>query len=394
MSVRFRGVIGAATAVVAAAGVLAGCGSSSRSGGSGGKGPVKIGFIQSYSGVGDAFVGDNNHGVAVGLQAVNAGNVAGRKIQIVRADDASDGATATQACLRLINQDHVAAIIGQEISFAQAACNGVAVKIGVPYIYNGPVGVPICTSNYFDVGPTGAEFANPLVDYLVHQKHYHRIYFIGSDDAAPKGLYAQVVNAAKAAGATVIGHQFVPIGTSTYSTELATIAAAKPDAVIEAVVGADAAPFHQQYAAGPTGSIPSADMTLINSLIKVIGPKALNGVYMISPYFPNDPGAANTQFVKQVQSQFGASTEPGTTTVYLYYSMQMVARALKQAGSTSGPALAKALSTMAYSGPAGSWRFEAHHFMGMAMEVGQVQASGDINIVKRTGLLPADQGCH
>jgi len=385
-------------AVVAIALGLAACGGSassssgsggSSSGGSGSAGPIKVGYIQALTGPGNVFATDNNNGINAALAQINANPPGGHKIVLVRADDATDPTTAAQQCSRLVNQDHVVAIIGQEIAAAVAACNEYAQKAGIPYIENAPGAGTYCAANYYNTGPTNQQSANTLIDFLM-SKGYKRIYFVGSDAAAPKLTFQIAEKYLTSKGGTVAGTSYEPLNTSDWSSDLSKIASSHPDAIFSAAIGADDVAFHKQLASNPqTAKIKEADLILLPVLVPVIGPQNLAGSYLEASYLPTITSPASQTFVSAVKAATGGKALPFQDAAFLDYSTHLLAQAIAKAGSNvTGQSLQSALKGQSYTGPAGTWSFASNQLMSMPVYIGQISPSGQVNVVKTTTPLP------
>ena len=385
-------------AVVAIALGLAACGGSassssgsggSSSGGSGSAGPIKVGYIQALTGPGNVFATDNNNGINAALAQINANPPGGHKIVLVRADDATDPTTAAQQCSRLVNQDHVVAIIGQEIAAAVAACNEYAQKAGIPYIENAPGAGTYCAANYYNTGPTNQQSANTLIDFLM-SKGYKRIYFVGSDAAAPKLTFQIAEKYLTSKGGTVAGTSYEPLNTSDWSSDLSKIASSHPDAIFSAAIGADDVAFHKQLASNPqTAKIKEADLILLPVLVPVIGPQNLAGSYLEASYLPTITSPASQTFVSAVKAATGGKALPFQDAAFLDYSAHLLAQAIAKAGSNvTGQSLQSALKGQSYTGPAGTWSFASNQLMSMPVYIGQISPSGQVNVVKTTTPLP------
>lgn len=389
----------------AVAAVLAGCGSSSNgsstaagsgsggsssassaSGGGGGGSSVKVGWIEALTGAGNVFQQDNANGINTALAAVNANPPGGHKIVLVRADDATDPTTAAQACARLINQDHVAAIIGNEIAAAEAACNVYAKKAGVPYIENAPGAGTYCSSNVFNTGPTNQQAANPMIDYLVAHG-LKKVYFLGSNIAAAKVSFQIAENELKSKGGTVAGQSLEPLGTSDWSADLSKIAGSGADAVFEAIPGQDDVPMHKQYASNPqVAKIQQADLVYLPVITPIIGPKNVNGLIIEASYLPTAKTSASQAFIKAVAAA-GGKGQPFQDAAFLDYSVQLLASAIAKAGSTSSAAILKALPSASYTGPAGTWSYTSSGLMQMPQLLAKLSPTGVPKIIQTSGEL-------
>ncbi len=93
-------------------------------------GPIKIGVVSEFS----AVVGEPiARGAQLAADEVNAkGGINGRKIEIVAYDDHSSAADAVRAYQRLVQQDHVAAVVTTFISEVALAIEPWAARLHMP----------------------------------------------------------------------------------------------------------------------------------------------------------------------------------------------------------------------------------------------------------------------
>ena len=318
--------------------------------------PYKIGYVLALSGTGSAFADPAQQGMELAVEDINGNNAAGRPITTVIADDGTDPRMAAEACNRLVTQDKVDAIIGYESTPARVACNQAAQRAGIPYIASSNSGGDICAANLFQVGTVPNQQIDGLVDYLL-ASGARRFYLIGSDYSSPKASFARARGYLVEKGATVAGESYEPLGTTEFSSDIARIAAAKPDVVLSSLVGADGVPFYRQFATDPrTASIKSATFELKAVTARAIGAQA-NGILLASDYFPNIEGARNAEFVAAMQKKFGDRAEPSESAVLPYDAAHLLAAAVKAAGSTDGHTVIEALKRASFDGPRGTIGF-------------------------------------
>src|SRR5213080_3542520 len=114
-----RKLAGIVLSAVLAADVLAGCGSSSTSSGSGGDakgGTIKIGANLELSGNVASFGQSAKEGIELAIEEINKKGIDGKKLQLVTVDNKSDAAEATNGAIKLASQDKVVAMIGAATS--------------------------------------------------------------------------------------------------------------------------------------------------------------------------------------------------------------------------------------------------------------------------------------
>lgn len=124
------------------AGLLAGCGgnqqggssSGGNSGGGGGGDVIKIGANLELSGGAASYGQSIAEGLDLALEEINKEGINGKKLELVKVDNKSEAAEATNGAIKLISQDKVVAIIGSATSTNTLAQVQIANDNKVPII--------------------------------------------------------------------------------------------------------------------------------------------------------------------------------------------------------------------------------------------------------------------
>lgn len=351
---------------------------------------VKVGVAVSLSGPGTATSDGALKGIQLAIDEINARAAGGVSIDPIVVDDATDPKTANDVCSRLVLKDKVQAIIGIEPTPARLACNQHAMKAGIPYVAAATNPGDICLPNLFHTGQTTRQMTLPLID-LAFAQGMRRIYFIGTDYAAPKVALEFVKQRAALKGAQVVGSAFASLGTSDFSAEISKIAAAKPDLVFTSFPNADGFTFHRQFGSDPRlHGIKRADNFMTAGMAKALG-RSAEGVYVAAGYMIDAPGAANEAFKEAFARKFGAPSAPDVWALNAYNGMHLLAAAL-QTGK-SGAALLDAMRTARFDGPGGSVEMSGLYATTTTF-VGQTKDDGRIESLPQfTVSLPPDAQC-
>lgn len=353
--------------------------------------PYKVGWVTSLSGPSAGTAGTANLAIQVAVERANADNAAGRKIELITADDASDPKTAAQVCARLVLEDKVQAIIGAQPTPSRLACNQAAVKAGLPYIAASGSAGDICLPNMFYVGQVPNQFILPLVDYLLKQG-LKRVYLIGADYSAPRAGLAMAKARIEAGGGTVVGMSFTPISTSDYAADIGKIAEAKPDVVLENLTGAGIITFHRQFANDPrVRGIKQADNFLLESMARILG-KDADGVYVAASYYASLDTPASNAFKAAMRAKYGDKAVPDYWAVHTVNAIGLLAQAVKDAGPDPKAVIA-ALVHAHYDGPAGTITI-ADHYAAEATYIGRVAADGTIAVIQRFDAVQPQLHCR
>ena len=353
----------------------------------------KIGFAASLSGQFAVQAGVALQGLTVAVERANATNQAGRKIEIVAADDASDPRTANDVCNRLALNDHVDAVVANEATPQRNACEQALVKAGIPMVGATGGAGKLCFANLVLLGQESSQLMLPMADYL-WRKGFKRIYFVGGDYASPHEAFGLISDDWTKRGGQIVGSTFSPNGTADFAAAISRVAEAKPDIVWSAETGADDITFQKQFAADPrVASIARDDTLIAGTAARAVG-KGLDGVYGASPYDPAYDHPANKAYKDAVKAKYGDKGELDQFSVLAYEAVQVLADAVKRVGPDK-KAMVAAIQSAKWDGPSGENNVSGHYTT-RASFIGRYNAAGDLITVEKTPPFPpVDQDiCH
>lgn len=382
-----------AAVLVAAFFLVAACGGSGSgagagtASGSGGSPTLKIGFVQALSGPGAAYAQTNS----AAMKAAQAmAQQSGVTLDVVAGDDATDPATAAQVCQRMVQQDHVVAIIGYEQDAAASACNQATSGAKIPQLNATGVGGLGCIANVYGMAPTPTQSVGTVADYLVKEEGKKKIFFVGSDLPTNHSVLDELTSAVNAAGGQIVGSSFEPFGSTDFTNDLTRVKSSGADAVVSAVAGNDSLVFHKQYATDPTASAIEA----LEMYVPAVGSDSasyLNGLHLVAPYFASVDNDANTTFLADWKAA-GQAGNPPTNAIEVLYSVQMLIQAYQAAGSSTGSDILAAMAGVSYDGPAGTWT-EDNHSVKLPLYIGQDDKDGTATVIKTTDPLAPGTTC-
>jgi branched-chain amino acid transport system substrate-binding protein len=134
---------------VAAALMVAACGSTGNSGGGGnanayaGK-TIKFGAVYSITGAGGVYGPQSRDGALLAVKQINAsGGINGAQIELTVEDDTSDKATSAQKTQSLIQQTQVLALLGPTLSNSAVAAHPLAESLKTPMLATSTTGIHI-----------------------------------------------------------------------------------------------------------------------------------------------------------------------------------------------------------------------------------------------------------
>jgi len=318
--------------------------------------PYKIGFVLALSGAGSVFADAARQGMELAVEQINAANSAGRRVAITIVDDATDPRTAAEVCNRLVTQERVNAIIGYESTPARVACNQAAQRAGIPYIASSMSGGDLCLPNLFQVGMVPSQQITAMADYLL-KEGAKKFYLLGSDYSSPKASFEIARSYLTAKGGEIVGVSFEPVGASDFAADIAKIAAANPEVVIESIAAADEIPFYKQFRTDArTANLKVASIELKVSTAKAIGAQAQD-VITASTYYPAIQSAANEAYLNAMKQKFGDQAQPSESALLPFDAAHLLAAAIKAANTSDGAAVTQALRAASWEGPRGRIAF-------------------------------------
>src|SRR5277367_6398702 len=166
-------------------------------------------------------------------------NLGGAKIELDEADHQGNPQVAQQQTLRLITQDHVAAMLGSYHSSVTLVATAVAERQGVPYLVADSVAANITGRGFkwtFRTTPFAPDFAKAYADFLNELKKSGRkidsIAIVNENTDYGTSVSASVIEAAKTANIKVAVQIPYNANSSDVSAQVLQLKAAQPDVVI------------------------------------------------------------------------------------------------------------------------------------------------------------------
>lgn len=261
---------------------------------------IKIGVDNPLTGIYTALGKNENTGMELAAEQANAkGGILGRKIELIIEDSTSDKTdVAVQKARKLIQSDKVNFLIGNVNSSQAIAISQVAAELKTPHIDPGGHADVItgtsCQWTTFRVCNTGAMQGNAMAKPLVNLGK--KIYIIAQDYAFGHSLGDGLTKAATAAGGTIIGTDYFPLGTTDYSATLIKARAANPDVLVDLAAGDDGInSLKQAVQFGIDKQLHLAGMQQELEVLEGLPPEARVGTWLFEWYWnqPNVPHVAD-----------------------------------------------------------------------------------------------------
>jgi urea transport system substrate-binding protein len=348
---------------------------------------VKLGFLNSTSGamaISEQTVRDS---LILAATEINAdGGILGKQIQYIEEDGQSEPSVFAEKINKLLTQDEVAAVFGGWTSASRKAMlpvvEGVNGLLFYPVQYEGLE----ASENIYYTGATTNQQIIPAMDFLASQG-VETLFLAGSDYVFPRTANKIIKQYAAELGIEIVGEEYVPLDRDDWTTQVAKIAAARPDFVFNTINGSSNVGFIKAYdeaGLGPDSS-PIISVSIAEEEAPAMGVD-LTGQYAAWNYFQSVDSPENAAFIEAFQARYGGNRptsdpmEAAYTSLYLYKGM------VEEAGSFCVDAVNEASDGVTFEAPEGTVTVNGdNHHIAKTGLIGQINADNQFDIVWSSG---------
>ncbi len=318
---------------------------------------LKVGVILPLSGPAAGIGNENLEGMRYALSEMG-GTVAGKKIELEVTDDQNSPNEALTQARRLVENDHVIAVIGTLNSAVALAIHPYTTREKVPYVTGG-IAVDLTgarKSPYTFRASVAAGQVEPALARYLYGRGMKRGVLMGSDYAAGRDSVAAVGTNLKQQGGAVAEEMFPRQGETDYAPYFSRISADAADFVYGYFFGGDTLRFVRQY------------MSLSNKLPLVMTAAALSSAGVAQSLGKDVDGVISPElwwassmddrmsktFIADYGKMFGHA--PETISIDGYIKAEVVLQGLKKLDGKvrDGTALAAAMKQARFPLPGNS----------------------------------------
>lgn len=357
--------------------------------------PIVIGILYSATGPAGVF-GPPVENIAQLIEAdLNAaGGILGRAVETVMADDATDPEVGRASMERLLDEEQVDVVIGTHSSATRAAAKPLAEAADILYIYAALYEGGECSSVMFNTGEVPSQQLQTTIPWMMEDTGGTTWFLIGNDYLWPRRSFEWARQYIEAAGGEVVGEEYVPLGTTDFSSVAQQISASDPDLIFPALVGGDAIAFETQAFDFGIGQaqIPRLANIYEENVIGAMGPGVAAGMRVTLGYFKEAGGSQNARFVERYLETFGADAAPHATfSSHVYDAALLYAEAVTKAGTTETAAVAEAMIGLSLETPSGHITVTDSRHLTQPIYVVEVQEDGSQTVVQTfEGVFPEE----
>jgi branched-chain amino acid transport system substrate-binding protein len=314
------------------------------------------------------------------------GKLGGVAVDLMVEDDGRKPEKGKQIADRYIKKDKVKILTGIVFSNVAMAVVPKVVRENVVYLSAnaGPskLAGKGCNENYFSVSYQNDNLDEVVGQYVTKTGHKN-VYLIAPNYPAGKDHLAGFKRYYKG---EIAGEVYTKLGQSDYAAEIATIRAAKPEAVFFFLPGGMGINFLKQFSQSglnDTISVYGPAFSFDERLLKAVGPAAL-GVKNGSQWSHDLDNEANKQFVSAFKNAYGR-----TPTLYAsqgYDTARLIGSALKSVGGDLGDldAFKSALKAAKFDSVRGNFSFGKNQHPIQDLYIREVVKSKDGQYTNRT----------
>jgi ABC-type branched-subunit amino acid transport system substrate-binding protein len=306
---------------------------------------MKVGLLVSRTGPAGLWAPSCDAGAMLAAAEINAGGgILGREVDLVVTDAGWSEAEAAAASQALVEVDGVAAVVGMHPSNVRAAVRrGLSGR--VPYIYTPQYEGGERSPYLMTTGGTDDEVLGPAVDWLAENRRARRYFLVGNDYIWPRMANRGARRKISDAGGEVVGEVVLPFRAPDHPAVIERIRAARPDVVVMALLGSEAATFNRAFSdAGLAKNILRLGLATDESVLYAIGAEHTENLYVALNYFSHMRSAANDRFLELYHDCFGEQAPPVNLSCQsCYEGMHVVANLARTVGRSDGAALAQSL---------------------------------------------------
>jgi urea transport system substrate-binding protein len=298
--------------------------------------PIVVGLIHSETGplaISERSLLDAE---ILALEEIKArGGIAGRRVTWVKADGRSDPATFASQALRLIEQAKVDVLIGGWTAECRKAMLEVVEKKESLLVFPANFEGIERSAHAIYVGGSANQMVLPAVRWCFDALKARKFFVIGTEEVWSRVASELAKDGIKAAGAELVGESYLPLVGGDTQALVETIRTAKPDVVLNALVGDSNVPFYAAFRrAGLTpDKLPVVAFAVAEDELRRFPPGDMTGHYSAFSYIQGLDRPENVEFVRKFKAKHGADRTISDTMVSAYDGVMIWAQAADEAGT-------------------------------------------------------------
>ena len=310
--------------------------------------PINVGAIVPLTGDGSDFGPGMAEAARIAVDEVNAaGGPIGRHFKLYVEDDATSPDQGVRAAHKLIDVNHVSAIVG---TWSTAVTKAVfPLTLDANILEMNVSGAPQVSTlqppgqhTIFTVNATDTDLSK-IVAAALRKQGPSRVTIMANNDEATSTFAKVFSDAFRAEGGSVIKTIIYPSDQKSYTTEVAQALKTKPDAYVLACFTPDGAQILKEaFQAGSNGNWVVPAWCLNDQLVGLVGPNVVQGDIAFD-LIPVADAAAYKRLAGTYLAKTGKDLFNNVYAAHVYDSIHLLALAIEKAQTLKPLELGKAL---------------------------------------------------
>ncbi len=359
---------------------------------------IKIGVIADQTGALSPMGGAQANTATLVVDEINAsGGLLGRRVELLIEDSATDDAQAAAAATKLVQDDHVAVVLGGIFSSTRQAIKDPAVVEGetlyiYPEQYEGQEHHPLL----FCTGAVPAQQVEPLIPWLMQQTGARTFYLPSADYIWPHVMNRKVHEVASANGGEIVGEEYFPVDHADWEETVDRINSSEADVVFNTTVPPGCFPFLQALCeSGFTKRGGRVVTTYFDeNLVAALPPQHVEGLYGCIDYYQSVSDPFSKELLGRYNARFpdGPHFSAGSGCTGMYRGLKLWEAAVTEAGSVDQDAVVAALDHAKIGeGPGGpAEMMPGQHHVRLNTYIAQVRNS-TLEVVESLGAIDPNE---
>ena len=326
-----------------------------------GQGPITVGLLLTLSGPGAVLGQHARDGFELALKQRH-GRLGGRDINLVVVDDELKPDVAVARARRLIEQDKASFVVGPIFSNVLAAIFRPVTTDAILISPNAGASTfagKACSPYFFATSYENNQVHEVSGEYA-QRKGYKRAFLMAPNYQAGKDAIAGFKSKFKG---EILDEDYVPLTQLDFQSDLARIAAAKPDVIYAFMPGALGVNLVKQFRqSGLADSVPFLSAFTVDESTLPAQRDAAVGMYGGMTWAPNMDNAANKAFEPAFEEAY--KYVPASYAMQGYDAAQVIDAALTKLGGDNRDKdkLQQALRSAQINSPRGGFRFNTNGY--------------------------------
>lgn len=335
--------------VVLLAGPLAACGGSDGDDPSGGDDTLAltIGWVNDLTGPLSGLGGiEETNAAKLAAKKINA---AGGPVKVtLKIEDSKSTTAAAIAATQRLAREKVSAMSGYAFTQNGAAAAPLLAQQKVPTVFVSVTALKNRAPNVFSMDRPNGELQTYLVEKYLTTKNVKRLAIVWQEQPTLADNRTKLLAAARSAGMQVVADQGASLTTTDLSSQVASVIAAKPDAVSLDLLAQQAGTTLSALRAGGYTGLVVSQLGVVNPVLPKTAGDVVDGLVVPSFWAAGVDNAKSKEFVDGYAAEYPSSPTPNLFGMMAYDAVHVLATAAEKAGSTDRDAIQKQLDSATF----------------------------------------------